>query len=108
MRSRIGSPKPRKYFATRSVASGVAGSRNGEALIALATLELISLLSDVSEGGEQTGERLMTVGELGRRTGMSAKATREFEGLGLIYSAGRSEANYRLFDECLRPSDRYV
>ena len=48
---------------------------------------------------EQTGERLMTVGELARRTGMSAKAIRQFEGLGLIYSAGRSEANYRLFDD---------
>jgi MerR family transcriptional regulator, copper efflux regulator len=48
---------------------------------------------------EQTGERLMTVGELARRTGMSAKAIRQFEGLGLIYSAGRSEANYRLFGE---------
>jgi MerR family transcriptional regulator, copper efflux regulator len=42
---------------------------------------------------------LMTVGELARRTGVSAKAIREFEGLGLIYTAGRSEANYRLFDE---------
>jgi MerR family copper efflux transcriptional regulator len=42
---------------------------------------------------------LMTVGELAARTGMSPKAIREFEGLGLIYSAGRSEANYRLFDE---------
>jgi DNA-binding transcriptional MerR regulator len=30
---------------------------------------------------------------------MAAKAIRRFEGLGLIYSAGRSEANYRLFDE---------
>jgi MerR family transcriptional regulator, copper efflux regulator len=48
---------------------------------------------------EWTGERLMTVGELARRTGMSAKAIRQFEGLGLIYSAGRSEANYRLFGE---------
>jgi DNA-binding transcriptional MerR regulator len=47
----------------------------------------------------QTDGRLMTVGELARRTGMSAKAIRQFEGLGLIYSAGRSEANYRLFDE---------
>jgi MerR family transcriptional regulator, copper efflux regulator len=47
---------------------------------------------------EQARARLMTVGELARRTGMSAKAIREFEGLGLIYSAGRSEANYRLFD----------
>ena len=42
---------------------------------------------------------LMTVGELAARTGMSPKAIREFEGMGLIYSAGRSEANYRLFDE---------
>lgn len=41
----------------------------------------------------------MTVGELARRTGMSPKAIREFEGLGLIYIAGRSEANYRLFDQ---------
>jgi MerR family transcriptional regulator, copper efflux regulator len=42
---------------------------------------------------------LMMIGELARRTGMAPKAIREFEGLGLIYSAGRSEANYRLFDQ---------
>ncbi len=30
---------------------------------------------------------------------MSPKAIRQFEGLGLIYSAGRSDSNYRLFDE---------
>jgi len=42
---------------------------------------------------------LMTVGELARRTGLSIKAIREYEALGLIYSAGRSEGNYRLFDE---------
>jgi MerR family transcriptional regulator, copper efflux regulator len=41
----------------------------------------------------------MTVGELARRTGLSIKAVREYEALGLIYSAGRSESNYRLFDE---------
>jgi MerR family copper efflux transcriptional regulator len=41
----------------------------------------------------------MTVGELARRTGMSRKAIRGFEARGLIYSAGRSEANYRLFDD---------
>ena len=50
-------------------------------------------------GEQKTDERLMTVGELARRTGMSAKAIRQFEDLGLIYGAGRSEANYRLFDE---------
>jgi MerR family copper efflux transcriptional regulator len=42
---------------------------------------------------------LMTVGELSRRTGLSIKAIREYEALGLIYSAGRSEGNYRLFDD---------
>ena len=51
------------------------------------------------QGEEQRNDRLMTVGELARRTGMSPKAIRQFEGLGLIYSAGRSEANYRLFDD---------
>jgi DNA-binding transcriptional MerR regulator len=44
------------------------------------------------------GTDLMTVGELSRRTGLSIKAIREYEGLGLIYSAGRSTGNYRLFD----------
>jgi MerR family transcriptional regulator, copper efflux regulator len=42
---------------------------------------------------------LMTVGQLSRRTGLSIKAIREYEALGLIYSAGRSDGNYRLFDE---------
>lgn len=41
----------------------------------------------------------MTVGQLARRTGLSHKAVRELEDRGLIYSAGRSEANYRLFDD---------
>src|SRR5919109_558771 len=43
-------------------------------------------------------DELMTVGELARRTGLSIKAIRQYEALGLIYSAGRSEGNYRLFD----------
>ncbi|MGH2761024.1 MAG: MerR family transcriptional regulator [Thermoleophilaceae bacterium] len=42
---------------------------------------------------------LMTVGELSRRTGLSIKAIREYEARGLIYSAGRSEGNFRLFDD---------
>ena len=45
------------------------------------------------------GCELMTVGRLSRRTGLSIKAIRDYEALGLIYSAGRSEGNYRLFDE---------
>ena len=42
---------------------------------------------------------LMTVGELSWRTRLSIKAIRQYEALGLIYSAGRSDGNYRLFDE---------
>jgi MerR family transcriptional regulator, copper efflux regulator len=42
---------------------------------------------------------LMTVGALAGRTGLSVKAIRQYEALGLIYSAGRSEGGYRLFDE---------
>ena len=41
----------------------------------------------------------MTVGELSRRTAVPVKALREYHDLGLIYSVGRSAANYRLFDE---------
>ena len=41
----------------------------------------------------------MTVGQLARRTGVPIKTLREYEQLGLIYTRGRSESNYRLFDE---------
>lgn len=40
----------------------------------------------------------MTVGELSRRTGVTVKALREYTDLGLIYTLGRSPANYRLYD----------
>ncbi len=41
----------------------------------------------------------MTIGELARRTDLSIKAIRRYEASGLIYSAGRTDAGYRLFDE---------
>jgi len=41
----------------------------------------------------------MTIGELSKRTGVAPKALRRYEGMGLIYTAGRSSGNYRLFDE---------
>jgi DNA-binding transcriptional MerR regulator len=41
----------------------------------------------------------MTVGELSRRTGVPVKALREYTDWGLIYTLGRSGANYRLYDE---------
>ena len=40
---------------------------------------------------------LLRIGELADRTGVSVKALREYERLGLVYSAGRTESNYRLF-----------
>jgi MerR family transcriptional regulator, copper efflux regulator len=52
---------------------------------------------EMNRGIVSDGE-LMTVGALSRRTGLTIKAIREYEGLGLIYSAGRSEGGYRLFD----------
>lgn len=42
---------------------------------------------------------LMTIGTLSRRTGVPVKLLREYEDAGLIYTAGRSEGNYRLFDD---------
>jgi MerR family transcriptional regulator, copper efflux regulator len=41
----------------------------------------------------------MSIGELSRRCGISVKTIREYEGMGLIYTVGRSPGNYRLFDE---------
>lgn len=41
----------------------------------------------------------MIIGQLARRTGVPIKALREYERLGLVYSLGRSESNYRLFGE---------
>ena len=41
----------------------------------------------------------MTVGQLSRRTGVPIKALREYERLRFIYTLGRSDSNYRLFDD---------
>ena len=48
---------------------------------------------------ESTGQsQVMTVGELSRRTGVPIKTLRQYSDWGLIYTIGRSAANYRLFD----------
>ena len=45
---------------------------------------------------------VMTIGRLSKRTGVPIKALREYEGLGFLYTLGRSDGNYRLFgDETL-------
>jgi DNA-binding transcriptional MerR regulator len=46
-----------------------------------------------------TSSGLMSIGELSRRAGMPVKALRAYTDMGLMYSAGRSQAGYRLFDE---------
>ena len=49
-------------------------------------------------GAEPAGAGpLLRIGELAARTGVSVKAVRQYERLGLVYSAGRTDANYRLF-----------
>ena len=46
-----------------------------------------------------SGNGLMTIGELSRRSGTPVKALRAWTDMGLVYSAGRSPAGYRMFDE---------
>lgn len=41
----------------------------------------------------------MTIGRLSRRTGVPIRTLRIYEDLGFIYTAGRSEGNYRTFGE---------
>jgi len=45
----------------------------------------------------------MTVADVGRRTGLSRKALRVYESMGLVEPVGRTDAGYRLYDhEALR------
>ncbi|GAA3137054.1 hypothetical protein JOF29_000040 [Kribbella aluminosa] len=52
----------------------------------------------MTTGQSSPPARPMTVGELSRRTAVPVKTLREYTDLGLIYTIGRSPANYRLFD----------
>ena len=48
-------------------------------------------------------EGLLGVAEVGRRTGLTRKALRHYEAMGLVEPAGRTDAGYRLYDgEALR------
>ena len=48
-------------------------------------------------------EQLLGVAEVGRRTGLTRKALRVYEELGLVEPAARTDAGYRLYDtEALR------
>ncbi|TCO59281.1 MerR family transcriptional regulator [Actinocrispum wychmicini] len=48
--------------------------------------------------GSRQQTQLMTIGQLSRRTGVPIKTLRQYTDWGLIYTVGRSAANYRLFD----------
>jgi len=58
----------------------------------------------------RSASQAMTIGQLSRRTGVPIKLLREYERLGFLYTLGRSEGNYRLFDEttlwCVRVVQR--
>jgi len=41
----------------------------------------------------------MTIGQLSRRTGVPIRVLRDYEDRGFLATLGRSESNYRLFDE---------
>ncbi|MDP9440282.1 MAG: MerR family transcriptional regulator [Actinomycetota bacterium] len=47
----------------------------------------------------RTGERLLTVGEVARLTGLSVKTLHHYEEQGLAEPAGRTETGYRLYGE---------
>jgi MerR family transcriptional regulator, copper efflux regulator len=51
------------------------------------------------KGGAMLRSNAMTIGQLSRRTGVPIKVLRDYEGLGFLYTLGRSESNYRLFGE---------
>ncbi len=48
---------------------------------------------------KRAGERLLTVGEVARLTGLSVKALHHYEEKGLVPPAERTEAGYRLYGE---------
>lgn len=57
----------------------------------------VNLASNFS--AEMSASKPMTVGQLARQTGVSIKTLRDYEHLGLIYTLGRGENNYRLFND---------
>jgi len=50
----------------------------------------------------------MTIGQLARRTGLTARAIRHYETLDLITPSGRTQANYRLYDAAAIAQLRFI
>jgi MerR family Zn(II)-responsive transcriptional regulator of zntA len=53
----------------------------------------------MSEGIDDSEAVLLKVGEIGERTGLSRKALRHYESLGLVEPAVRTDSGYRLYDD---------
>jgi MerR family Zn(II)-responsive transcriptional regulator of zntA len=51
------------------------------------------------EGIDDSEVVLLKVGEIGERTGLSRKALRHYESLGLVEPAVRTDSGYRLYDD---------
>jgi len=96
MRSRLGSPSPRKYFATRSVARGAAGSRKGAELRRLLKEEFISELHDVSNRAD------ITITSFLRANGVIAMSQRCLSVIGFADARGSSELTFRRHGADLR------
>ncbi len=62
--------------------------------------------------GRATGSfvrsNLVTIGQLARETGVTPRAIRHYEGLGLIGAPLRTDANYRLFDSDSKERVRFI
>jgi DNA-binding transcriptional MerR regulator len=57
---------------------------------------------------ESTGQRLLKVGDLARRTGKSVRALRLYEELGLLHPKARSHGGFRLYDESACTRIRWI
>ena len=59
--------------------------------------------ANASTGDQQESTSLLKVAEIGKRTGLTRKALRLYETMGLVEPAERTDAGYRLYDaEALR------
>lgn len=52
-----------------------------------------------TRGGGAVGERLMRIGEVSERTGLSLRTMRHYENVGVVAPSGRTLGGFRLYTE---------